>query len=198
MRWSWPTMFSMPKRRSSWALRFLFSSSTVRWLKARSMAISSSSSISGLVRKSKAPARIASIGRFDGAVAGQQDHGRLPGRCCAAMGQHVEAVAVAQADVGQHQVVGLLVHGRDGRGEIVGRIDLESLLPQPFGHRFQDVTIVVDQQQRGAFHDSFPTFGAAGGSATGSVTFCLAEAKSIRGGGWPLKLHADPAAARSQ
>ena len=87
----------------------------LRWFRARSMASSSSSSISGLVRKSKAPARIASTADLHRAVAGDQDHRRV-GTMLAAMGQQVEAVAVAQPDIGQDQIVRLCVDGRHGLG----------------------------------------------------------------------------------
>ena len=50
-------------------------------------------------------------GRFDRAVAGEQDHARV-GMVLPAMGQNVEAVAVAQANVGQHEVVRLAIDRR--------------------------------------------------------------------------------------
>ena len=55
-------MFSMPKRQVELGLEVLvLLDAPCAAMSARSMAISSSSSISGLVRKSNAPARMASI-----------------------------------------------------------------------------------------------------------------------------------------
>ena len=82
--------------------------------------------------------------RLDRPVAGNQDHGR-GGMVPAAMGEDVEAVAVAQADVGQDHVVGLAGEGREGFGPAGGGIDLIALLAEPFGHRGQDVPVVIDQ-----------------------------------------------------
>ena len=73
-------------------------------------------------------------GRLDRAVAGDHDHGRVR-LLLAAMGQQVEAVAVAQADVDQHQVVGLAIDGGDAFGQAGGRIGLVALLAEPVGHR---------------------------------------------------------------
>ena len=121
------------------------------------MAISSSSSISGLVRKSKAPRRIASTADFDRAVAGDHDDGG--GRLLlAAVGQQIEAVVVAQADIDQHQIVGLAVDGGDALGQAGGRIGLVALLAEPVGHRGQHVAIVVHQQQCAALlHAKHPS-----------------------------------------
>ena len=66
----------------------------------------------------------------------------------AAMGEEVEAVAVAQADVGQHQVVGFAVHGGEALGKAGRPCRWLALLAEPVGHRGQHVAIVVDQQQR--------------------------------------------------
>jgi len=62
----------------------------------------------------------------------------------AAMGQHVEAVAVGQADIDERQVERLAAESRD-RGRAVGHsVDPITLFAQPLGHRFQDMTIVVN------------------------------------------------------
>ena len=88
-------------------------------------------------------------GRFNRAIAGDHDDrgGRL---LAAAIGQHLESVVAAQADVGQHQVVGLAVHGRGGLGHIGGGVGLVALVAEPVGHRGHEVPIVVHQQQRAA------------------------------------------------
>ena len=91
--------------------------------------------LSELVRQESVP-------REDGRQAGEigkgcvrrhdQDHGGgwvVP----PAMGQHVEAVAVAQADVDQHKVVLFAIDRRKGLGATAGRIQLVALLPQPVG-----------------------------------------------------------------
>ena len=106
---------------------------TLRWLRARWMAISSSSSISGLVRKSKAPARIASMADSTRAVAGDHDHAGPGG--AAGSGQEVETVAVAQPDVDQDDVVDLAVDRGQGLGAAGGGVHLVALLAEPIGHR---------------------------------------------------------------
>ena len=68
------------------------------------------------------------------------------------MGQQIETVAIAQANVEQQQVVGFLVDGRQGRGVTVGRVELIALLAQPIGHGLEHLPIVVHQQQRAFVH----------------------------------------------
>ena len=118
------------------------------------MAMSSSSSISGLVRRSKAPARMASMAVSDGAVAGDQDHDqagmllaahgpagrsrrRRPGGCRPAPGRRSScpsaAVAVAR---------------------LLADVELIALAAEPIGHRLEHLAIVVDQQQRTLIHTS--------------------------------------------
>ncbi len=80
------------------------------------------------------------------AVAGHQDD--LGGRIVAAdLLQEVEAVAVLEADIDQHEVVGLLTELEARVGDARGSVDLETLAAEPVGHRLQQASIVVDQQQ---------------------------------------------------
>ena len=67
----------------------------------------------------------------------------------AAVGQDVEAVAVGQADVGQHQVERLAARSAAQRPSRrpVAVSTLVALLAQPVGHRFEHVAVVVDQEQ---------------------------------------------------
>ena len=66
-----------------------------------------------------------------------------------AVGEDIEAVVVvAEADIDQQQIVVVPLDGRDRGGVSACRIDLIALLPQPVGHRGQQVPIVVHQQQR--------------------------------------------------
>ena len=111
-------------------------------------------------------------GRLDRAVAGDHDDGR--GRLLlAAIGQHVEAVVVAQADVGQHQVVGLAIDGRGGLGQAGRRVGLVALVAEPVGHRGQQMPIVVHQEQRAALlHAKHP----------GSCHCCSLSQKKLRYG----------------
>jgi len=82
-------------------------------------------------------------GGIDRAVAGDHDHSR--GRLVlAAEGQHVEPVPIAQPDVHQDDVVGLAPDRGEGLGAAGGRVQLVPLLPQPIGHRLEQVPVVVD------------------------------------------------------
>ena len=89
--------------------------------------------------------------RIDRAVAGDHDDGGVRAVPAAVL-EDLEAVAVAQADVGQHQVVGLPVDGGDGLGATGGRVQLIALIAEPIGHRGQHVSIVVHQKKYAAFH----------------------------------------------
>ena len=120
----------MPKRISSWVLRFLFSSTTRRWFRARSIDISSSSSTERLGDQIEGAGANGFDGGFHGAVAGHQNDGRV-GPMLAAMGQHVEAVAVAQAHIDQRQVVVLLAQRRDRLGDAGHGVDGKAQLAQP-------------------------------------------------------------------
>ena len=144
-------MFSMPNRRSSWALRFLILFEHFALVEGpldRHLQFFVDQRLGEEIERAGANRF---DGRFDGAVAGEQDHGRVR-MMLAAMGQDVEAVAVGQADVGQHEVVRLAIDGRHCRGPIGGDVDPIALLAQPIGHRFQHVPIVVDQQQQRLLH----------------------------------------------
>ncbi len=69
------------------------------------------------------------------------------------MGQEIEAVAIAQADIDQDQVVGLAIDGGDAFGKVRCRFDLVALFAEPLGHRAEHVAIVVYQKKRGlGFH----------------------------------------------
>lgn len=92
-------------------------------------------------------------GRIDRAVAGDEDHRRAR-RSLPAMGEHLEAVAVAEPDVAQRHVVGFPFEGRDRLGLAHRRVELIALVAKPVGHRVQHLTIVVDQQQRALGHGS--------------------------------------------
>ncbi len=75
----------------------------------------------------------------------------------AAMRQQIETVVGPQANVGQHQVVGLPLDGREALGKAGGGIDGVALIAKPVGHRGQQVAVVVDQQQRTElFHNEHP------------------------------------------
>lgn len=84
-------------------------------------------------------------------IACNQDDGSLRS-LAAAMRQNVKAVLFAETDIYQSQIERLLVDGLDCGGDACGRIDLEALLAQPVGHRVEDVAVVVNEQDRGAFH----------------------------------------------
>jgi hypothetical protein len=88
-------------------------------------------------------------GRLDRAVAGDHDDGG-GGLFLAAIGQHVEAVVGAEADVHQHQVVGLPVDGRVGLDQGGRGVGVVALLAQPIGHRGEDLPIVIHQKKRAA------------------------------------------------
>ena len=85
-------------------------------------------------------------GGFDGAIAGHQDHGRIRA-VLATVGQDVEAVTIAQAQVDQGQVVILLGHGGRGFGDAGDGVDGKAEFAQPGGHGLEQGTIVVHQQQ---------------------------------------------------
>ena len=61
--------------------------------------------------------------------------------------KQIEAVAVAQSDVDQHELVRFAVHGRQALGQAGGRVGGVALLAEPVGHRAEHVAIVVDQQK---------------------------------------------------
>ena len=84
--------------------------------------------------------------RLDRAVAGNHDDGG-GGLVLAAMGQQIEAVAVAQPDIHQHEVVGLAVDGRMPSARLVA-VSVGNPVAEPIGHRAQHVTVVVHQQKR--------------------------------------------------
>ena len=104
---------SMPKRRSSWALRFLFSSSTTRVFRARSMRQLQLFVDQRLGQQVERAGANRLDGRLDGAVAGDQNHDQR-GVLLAAMGQQIEAVAVAQSNIEQQHVVGLAARATPG------------------------------------------------------------------------------------
>ena len=102
-------------------------------------------------------------GRLDGAVAGEHDdRGLRP--LLADVGQQVETVVVAQADIDQGQVVGLAIDRGDSFGQAGGRIGLVALLAEPVGHRAQHVAIVVYQQERGLVLHGFAFVRSVGGA----------------------------------
>ena len=104
-------MFSMPKRRSSWALQHAVLLDHLA-LVQRPLDGHLQFFVDQRLGEEVEGAQADRLdGRFDRAVAGDHDD-RGGGLLLAAMGQHVEAVVVAQADVGQHQVVGLAVDRR--------------------------------------------------------------------------------------
>ena len=97
----------------------------------------------GLGEEIEGPGADGLDGGLDGAVAGDHDDGggrvMLP-----AMGEDVEPVTVAEADVGQDHVVRLAAQGGEGLGAAGGGLHLVALLAEPFGHRGQHVPIVID------------------------------------------------------
>ena len=104
-------MFSMPKRRSSWAFSSLVLFDHLA-LVQRPLDGHLQFFVDQRLGEEVEGAQADRLDRrFDRAVAGDHDDGR-GGLLAAAMGQQFEAVAVAQADVDQHQVVALAVHGR--------------------------------------------------------------------------------------
>jgi len=90
-------------------------------------------------------------GGFHRAVARDQDHRGLR-TLSTAVRQHLEAVVLAQSNVDQGQIVRPFVEGFDRRAVAGGRVELEALLAQPVGHRFENVPIVVNEQNGVSFH----------------------------------------------
>ncbi len=82
----------------------------------------------------------------------------VSGRFWRHVGQQIEAVVVAQADIDQGQVVRLAIDRGDPFGQAGGRIGLVALLAEPVGHRAQHVAIVVYQQECGLVLHGFACF----------------------------------------
>ncbi len=90
------------------------------------------------------------VDRFDRAVgravAGHEDDLRA-GPVAAALLQQVEAVAVAEPHVGQHELVGAAAQSLQRIGVSRRRVELEALAAKPVGHRLEHVAVVVNNEQ---------------------------------------------------
>ena len=79
----------------------------------------------------------------------------VAGMILAAMGQQVETVAVAQPNVGQHEIVRLAIDGRQPFGQAGRGVGGIALVAEPVGHRDQHLAVVVNQQKRSLLFHSF-------------------------------------------
>ena len=139
-----PTTLSSPTRRSSWARRFVFS---VDHRPLRERPLDRHQELVVDQRLGEIVER-AGANRFDRAVrravARQQNHlRRRP--VAAAMLEQIEAVAVAESHVAEHEVVRLAAQRLERVAVAGGRVEVVALAAEPVGHRFQHVAIVVDQ-----------------------------------------------------
>ena len=80
------------------------------------------------------------------AVAGHKDHLRT-GPIAAALLEQIEAVAILQPHVGQHQVERLLPQPVQRIGIAGRRVQLVALAAEPIAHRLEHVAVVVNQQE---------------------------------------------------
>ena len=62
------------------------------------------------------------------------------------MSENLEAVLARQSDIAQQQVERPIVERADRFGVRRGRYDIDPFLPKPFGHRFEQMAVVVNKQ----------------------------------------------------
>ena len=70
------------------------------------------------------------------------------GVALADLAQNLDAVAVGQSEIEQHQVEGMLGHSRQPFAAVVGGLDLVAFKLQQSLQRFADGGFVVDDQHR--------------------------------------------------